>query len=162
MKPAVWLILGAALFGGCTPEATTLNFRFPSTESFLYSTNAQVLMFDISHADRGACASIHRFALEHFGDWEPSAEREQVNVCELRNGGVTFEDIGPGLRAFAAVIRDQNGEPLLSGCVTADTYPDAPEVDIWLYPTEEYGANIAAIGELRCDDEEQKCDGSGC
>ena len=163
---SVWMLAGAllacGLATGCTPEPTTLNFRFPSTESFLYSSHAQVLMFDIAHADRGACPSIHRYALEQFGDWEPSRELEQVSVCELRDGGVTFMDIGPGLRAFAAVVRDSDGQALLSGCTTSDTYPDAPEVDIWLAPTDEYGDIIAEIGELRCADEEQKCDGGGC
>mgnify|MGYP001816491179 CR=1 FL=1 len=163
MRGAICLALvlaAGALVGGCYPEPTTLNLRFPTENSFLYADEAQVVRFNVRESELGICPSLVSQVNEGAGDREAIEDRT-VSVCSLRDGGLEFEDIGDGKRAFVVVVRDQFSTALLTGCIITDTYVDAPEIALALALTEDYTDALERIGELQCTDIDEKCS-RGC
>ena len=157
---ALALVIGAGATAiGCLPEPTTLDLSFQTERHFLYSDEVEIAMFNLAAGETGACSDLVAIVRDETGAREPD-EYHSVPVCNLRNGGVVFEDIEEGRRVFVAVARDQFNHPLLTGCVEADTYVDAPEITLSMIQTENYTDYTEDI-ELGCANIDEKCS-RGC
>ena len=164
MNGATTVLLVAALgvaVTACEPEPITLNFVFPAEISYLYSETVQVSMVRASAAQPLDCTQLLRWATNNIGDFETEQEYRGVSVCELNDGGLTFNDIGEHERAFVAVVRGRSNRLLLTGCAREETTLETKEIDLFLWTAPEYANHVEAIGELTCVSVEEKCS-RGC
>jgi hypothetical protein len=151
----VW-VLGLGVVA-CEPDPITLNFIFPAERNFLYSETVQVSMVRAEAGTTLDCAQLLQWATNNIGGFEAEQEYRGVSVCDLRDGGLTFKDIGEHERAFVAVIRGLNNRFLLTGCVVAETSLDRKEIDLFVSTHPDYATNVAAVGGLTCANIEEKC-----
>lgn len=138
MKRSVAPLLVALVVaaGGCANEPVTVELGFPSQETFLQTEIARVMVFDLGSGSLGDCPSLVTEATR--GSASPGLDSGNVLVCDLFDGGVQFDEIGEGPKAFVAVASNASNVPLLSGCTVAEIYADAPRVVVSLAPTPEY------------------------
>jgi len=130
------LALSLALLAGCANEPVTVELGFPSQETFLHSEIARVMVFDLGSDALGTCPELVSDAIS--GSGSPALDSGNVLVCDLFDGGVQFDEIGEGPKAFVAIASNASNDPLLGGCTVAEIYADAPRVVVSLYPTSEY------------------------
>lgn len=158
---AVLVLATGLAVAGCYPEPTTLNVLFPTEQSFLYSDNAQVVLFNLGETETNVCPALIDQVRDEIGSRESTMDFD-VPVCDLRNGGVSFEDIGEGTRGFVVVTRDQVGSrPLLYGCITTQTSIEGPDITLSLQFTSGYNDIVEDLGELGCRSIDEKCS-RGC
>ena len=152
-----------------------LEIAFPHEDSFLYSSTADVLVFEITEEERGyICPVLHNLVIRGIGDPRPAdLESGHVPICDLRDPdsqlggeeGVSFSDIQEGVRAFFVATYDVNDTVLVAGCVVGDVVmsdePISPIV-IRLAETSSYSNAISRLPELKCGDIDDKCNGDGC
>jgi hypothetical protein len=143
--------------GACTNDPLTLELNFPSTEAFLYSEQARVLVFELGTATLGDCPALVAESLA--GSTSPARTIPKHPVCDYEGGGVSLGDVGEGPMAWVAVVEDGSSRAILAGCTVAEVYADAPDVVIHLAQTSQYFMSRAA--PPTCSTVVEKC-GGGC
>ena len=128
-------VLLALLLFSCGGDTEAFVLDFPSQESFVRSSSAEV--FVVPTDDFDACAGLVATVIASDGLAGERSTGEQ-NVCAFRNGGVSVVDAPEGANAFVAVTRDASGQALLAGCTMRNVYLDDVELHIVLAPTEGY------------------------
>jgi hypothetical protein len=160
MRGAVKILLVCGLvfsLSGCYPEPMTLEISFPFESAFLYSSNAEIFLYDVEEGEN-ACPQLLNLLVYGIGSPQTAAhESGPVPVCDLRNGGFTFDDIGAGRRAVVVIVEDANNNVLLSGCRTETTAVDSAPISIDLQTTPEYNRHLELLPELRCNNMDEKC-----
>lgn len=137
-----WLPLLVSLLAsaGCANEPVTVELAFPSQEMFLQTEMARVMVFDLGPGSLGDCPELISDATA--GSASPGLDSGNVLVCDLFDGGVQFDEIGEGPKAFVGVVSNASNVPLLDGCTVAEIYADAPRVVISLSPTPQYTTTV--------------------
>lgn len=148
-------LLGVA---GCANEPVTMELNFPSKETFLQSEFARVRVFDLREDELGICPSLVGQAISGAGGHVAALDSQNVAVCDARNGGIRFDEVSEGPKAFVATASRSN-QVILAGCTIAEVYADAPVVVIRLAPTARYATVVTEAPE--CRSIEDKCD-RGC
>lgn len=146
---------------GCAPDANELELNFPSLDTFLYASFARVQVFDVSPSELGLCPTLVGQAVRASTSRPATYDTGEVPVCDFRHGGVTFDDVGSGPKAFVAVVSDASNRVLLAGCSMSEIYENSPEISIRLFMTDRYHEAVSDIGELDCNDMDDKCE-RGC
>lgn len=143
--------------GGCLAEPVTLDITFPFEDAFLYSSTAEIRLYDIA-ADESPCPQLINFNVYELGTpVDPNYDSGTVQVCDLIDGGYSFTDIGPGTRAVVVVVRDANNHTLLAGCTTASLDVGEPPIDLQLQTTLEYNEWVGYLPEPSCENMDEKC-----
>ena len=156
----VRLGLLALLAAGCAPTPVTVDVTFPSTETFLFSEQGQLLVYDVgADGGLGSCPQIlEDIANNDFG--APLLDSGRRPICEFRDGGVGFDDVIPGPKAFVVLTFDDANTILLSGCRIGEAYEGALSIEVDLFPTDDYAS--ATMGTtLMCGTADDKC-ARGC
>ena len=158
MRPsasAALAVVSLAL-ASCAPEPVSVQLGFPSTETFLYSDFARLLVYpsDLEDSAGGCPVLLNSATAGDFG--EPVYDSDWRAVCAFREGGVRFDDVPEGPNAYLVVTRDESNNLLLSGCRVAEVYVSAPSVTVSLFPTPFY-SDATAGRALVCSNEEDKC-----
>jgi len=159
VRNAAFLLLAAVGLVGCAPEPVTVSVNFPSQEAFLHSEFAQIQIFELSPTELGSCPDLLVPAIAGTGSVRPKLRSGSVNVCDLFDGGVSFDEVGEGPHAYVAVARNEANRPLLAGCTVGEVYADAPEIVVRLTQTSEYYSAVS--GPPACSTVEDKCE-RGC
>lgn len=158
MRAARWGPL-ALLAAGCAPNPVTIDVTFPSTETFLHSEQGQLLVYDVSlEAGLGDCPRI----LEDIGNNDfgmPLLDSDRRPICDFRDGGVGFDDVTPGPKAFVVLAFDAANTLLLSGCRIGEAYEGAAPIEVDIFPTSAYAAVATVL--LTCGNADEKC-ARGC
>lgn len=152
-------LLAVAAFGACKPDPLTVGLRFPSQQAFLQSDFGRISIIEVAASDLGACPRIIEQAINDSFSPAPVLDSGPEAICSFRNGGVTFDEIGEGPKAFVGVARDESNTAILAGCAIGEAYNDAPAIDIVLAVTDAY--RTAAVEMLACSSIDDKCD-RGC
>jgi len=154
---AVIAIWGLGLLG-CRPDPVPIELEFPSTETFLYSDLGQLMVFGLTQETLGDCPRLVDEVLAGSASDPPILDTGERSICGFCNGGVSYDDVAEGARAFVMVARDDANTPLLTGCTVGEVYNDAPTIVINLFVTDEY-AGVAAAGAPLFTDPSVKCRG---
>ena len=156
MRPARSALAALFLLAGCGPNPVTIDVVFPSTETFLHSEQAQLLVYEAGEdGGLGSCPQIlEDIANNDLGD--PILDSERVPVCDLRNGGVGFDDVPQGPKAFVVLAFDDANTLLLSGCRIGEAYEGAMPIEVDVFPSDEYASTIMGT-TLTCGTAEDKC-----
>lgn len=158
MRPTS-LVLTALLAMGCGPTPVRVDVGFPSTETFLFSEQGQLLVYDVAQASDGGGLGDCPLILENIeggtlGD--PVLDSGRLPICSFRNGGVGFGDVAAGPKAFVMLAYDEANTLLLLGCVIGEAYDGADALALDVYPTDDYAGAI--MGDvLTCGNEDDKC-----
>jgi hypothetical protein len=159
---AIFLLatLFTTMLSGCGLTPVTVDTRFPSSETFLYSEFGRLVVYELEDDGLGRCPElVDATANAMFG--EPTLDSDWQPICNFQNGDVTFDDVPPGPHAYVILSRDERNVVILAGCSVAEAYESAPAVRVDLYPTDNYGAEVAAVGEPSCSNADTRCSG-GC
>lgn len=125
---------------GCANEPVTVELNFPSHETFLHTDIGRVMVFDIDARTLGDCPEL--IADATAGSASPALDSGNVLVCDLFDGGVQFDEIGEGPKAFVGVASNASNVPLLTGCTVGEIYADSPRIVISLSPTAQYTTTV--------------------
>ncbi|MCC7536583.1 MAG: hypothetical protein IT379_10240 [Deltaproteobacteria bacterium] len=160
-RASSFLIALAALglVAACKPDPVVVQLRFPSQQMFLQSEFARIAVVDLAANDLGACPRLVDQGINDSFNPRPVLDSGATAVCNFRSGGVTFDEIDEGPKAFVGIVREENNTAILAGCAIGEAYNDAPTIDIVLTATEQY--RTAALDMLTCSDIEDKCE-RGC
>jgi hypothetical protein len=134
-----------------------VDLNFPSQETFLQSQFARVRVFDLSQDELGECPALLAEAIAVTTAADAAHDSDNVDVCDAF-GGIAFDEIGEGPKAFVVTTSAMN-EVILAGCTVAEVYPDAPAVTVHLAMTPRYA--IAVTGTSPCMSIADKCE-RGC
>lgn len=166
-------LVAALLASACADPAIGVRLLFPSVETFLLSSVASVEVYDgEGTGEKSAdalCRALSIDASEPPAGLSPIASASKVDVCALREGGVTL-DVAVGRRVVFAQT-ERGTTALLRGCTVADltgtadspTGDDAGRaetlgvgsfVDVPLASLPSYPDDVA----LTCDDVDAKCE----
>lgn len=135
---ALWVAVTSCVLPSCRPDPVPVELEFPSTETFLYSELGQLTVFGITIGELGDCPRLVEEALSGSSSRAPLIDTGERSICGFCNGGVSYDDVDEGPRAFVMVVRDASNTPLLTGCTTGEIYEDAPPIVINLFITPEY------------------------
>jgi hypothetical protein len=152
-----WLVVGLP---ACANDPVTVNLKFPSEETVLFSELVHIRAFAITDQELGACPRLITDLLAGGTLSTPSIDLMNVDICRVRSGGLAVDDVPAGPTAWTAVASDNGNTALLAGCAIAEVYADAPAVQIRMFMTEDY-ADVVAGRTLTCDTIENKC-ARGC
>lgn len=153
-----WLGTALALCaGGCSPDPVIVDLNFPSQETFLQSQFARVRVFDLAQDELGRCPTLVGESISATTATVPVHDSDNVDVCDAF-GGIAFDEIGEGPKAFVVTTSTMN-EVILAGCTVAEVYADAPTVPVHLAMTPRY--SIAVTGTSPCMSIADKCE-RGC
>ena len=153
-----WLATVLALAaGGCSPDPVIVDLNFPSQETFLQSQFARVRVFDLSPDELGGCPTLVGESISGTAATDAVQDSDNVDVCDAF-GGIAFDEIGEGPKAFVVTTSAMN-EVILAGCTVAEVYADAPTVTVHLAMTPRYA--IAITGASPCMSISDKCE-RGC
>jgi hypothetical protein len=119
--------MGAIGAIGCAKPTVAVRLVFPSEETFLLSSVATIDIYDGSGTGDKSPDAICR-ALSVESSQAPAgvsslASTSKRDVCELRGGAVTLEDVDVGRRVVFAQA-ESGATVLLRGCVVADIFGD--------------------------------------
>lgn len=148
------------LAAGCAPNPVAIDVSFPSADTFLFSESGQLLVYDVDPmTGLGDCPQIlEDIANNEFGT--PLLDSGRQPICAFRDGGVGFDDVIPGPKAFVVLAYDDANTLLLSGCRVGEAYEGAPVIEVDVFPTNEYTS--ATAGQmLTCGNADDKC-ARGC
>jgi len=152
------LLLGA-LVVGCGPTPVTVDVSFPSTETFLFSEQGQLLVYDLAQGPDGGglgdCPLLIE-GIEGGALGDPILDSGRVPICSFRGGGVGFDDVPPGPKAYVMISYDEANTVLLAGYRVAEAYEGAPPIQVDVYPTGDY-ASATAGKTLSCRNADDKC-----
>jgi hypothetical protein len=154
------IALLAILLAACAPTPVEVDLAFPREENFLYSDFGRLLVYTVDpEMGLDVCpALLERINAGNFG--EPLFDSDRQPICAFTDGGVVFGDMPPGPHAYIALASDEGNRVLLTGCRVAEVYADAPQIEVFMYPTLDYTSAIAGRA-LTCGDAAAKCAG-GC
>ncbi len=130
------LALGAAV-AGCAGDPVPIELNFPSVETVLQSDYARVAVFDLDGGSLGDCPTLVAQAVAGTEERRPAFDSGGVEVCDALGGGIVFEEIGDGPKAFVATTSKSNAV-VLAGCTVAEVYGGAPDVVVHLAVTSRY------------------------
>ena len=126
-----------ALCAGCGADPVAVELNFPSQETFLQSDFARVRVFDLAPDGLGDCPALLAAAtVGTDGPTPPSHDSNNVDVCDAF-GGIAFDEIGEGPKAFVATTSASN-MVILAGCTVGEVYADAPTIVVHLEMTSAY------------------------
>ena len=146
----------AVICVGCAAPTEPLTLDFPSRDAFVRSTSAEV--FVVPTADLDACPEL--LAEAESGGLTMESSTGSQSVCDFRAGIVEYPEVPEGANAYVAIVRDDAGEVLLSGCVVRNVYLDDPTTTVLLTPTDKYRMDFGSAPMETCT-VEQRC-GGGC
>ncbi len=152
------LIVCVYLLLGCRPDPILIELEFPSTDTFLYSEIGQLTVFELLPTELGECPRLVEEILAGSTTNPPILDTGNRSICGFCNGGVAYEDIEEGPRAFVMVVRDAANTPILSGCTVGEIFENAPTIKINLFMTSLY-SGIAEAGPPQFADPIRKCGG---
>lgn len=162
MKERSTIAILAILLAACGPTPVEVDLAFPREENFLYSDFGRLLVYTVdpdADAGLGVCpALLEQVNAGSFG--EPIFDSDPQPICAFTNGGIAFDDMPAGPHAYVALASDEGNRVLLTGCRVAEVYADAPQVEVFMYPTLEYTSAIQGR-TLTCGDAAAKC-AAGC
>ena len=157
LRLALVAALVALSAAACSPDPVVVDLNFPSQETFLQSQFARVQVFDLQQDELGRCPALVGEAISGATADAPAHDSDNVDVCDAF-GGIAFDDIGDGPKAFVVTTAAMN-EVILAGCTVAEVYRDAPTVVVHLGMTPRYA--IAVTGTSPCMSIADKCE-RGC
>lgn len=147
-----------AVLPACANDPVIIELNFPSTEAFVQSELARVMVFDLGEDELGTCPAIVGQAIAGTGGLTPSLDSTNVQVCAARDPGISFDEVGEGPKAFVATTILSN-TVILAGCTVGEVYADAPRIVVHLAMTPRYAEIVTDPSP--CRDEVDKCE-RGC
>jgi hypothetical protein len=131
---------------GCAEPAVGVRLLFPSEETFLVTNTVTVDVYDGEGTGDTSPDAICR-ALSVTTSVAPAGVQAlkssgNTAACQLREGGVTFDDVPVGRRVFFAEATDFDGTAILRGCSVADVFGDEEEL---AEDEAEAGKKLAAV-----------------
>ncbi|WP_053238608.1 hypothetical protein [Sandaracinus amylolyticus] len=141
------LLLASLLLGACAPSPVTVDVNFPTTEAFMRSEQARVLVFPLESTTEqlGACPQLLDELPTQSFSIEPVYDSDLRSVCAIR-GGMSLPEFGEGPHAYVVEIFSAGNRRILQGCSIGEIYVDGPDVQVQLHPTMDFDAATAAPG----------------
>lgn len=154
MKSAAFIGL-VVLCAACGGERVELDLAFPSPDAFVRSASVRLFVVDVG-GDLGVCPDLVMRS-ELGGLTGDVFDSQPVSVCDASAGGLLVPDVDEGIHAFVAVVTNEAGQALLSGCSIADPYVDGGSLRVVLGPTERYRTTYPVGTEPESCTPDDKC-----
>lgn len=138
-------LLSLVLLGACAPDAVTIDVNFPTTEAFMKSEQARLLVFPLEGTQLGVCPRLLDELTTQSFSIEAVYDSGLISVCALR-GGTSLPDIGEGPHAYVVEVSSSSNRRILQGCSIGEIYVGAPAVQVALHPTTDYAMAATAPG----------------
>ncbi|UJR84773.1 hypothetical protein [Sandaracinus amylolyticus] len=139
------LLIASLLLGACAPSPVTVDVNFPTTDAFMRSEQARVLVFPLTQDQLGACPQLLDELPTQSFSIEPVFDSDLTSVCAIR-GGMSLPEFEQGPHAYVVEIFSAGNRRILQGCSIGEVYVDGPDVQVQLHPTMDFEAATAAPG----------------
>lgn len=137
----------------CASDPVIVEVAFPSESAFLQSTSARLTVYGAPDAFDSVCAELLAGTRR---DLSIENDSGLTDVCALRGGGVRFDDVSAGPKAFVVQIRNASDAIILEGCTVREAYTESEPIVVSITATDFYDEQ----SPLSCDSVEQKCAGA--
>ena len=140
-----FLLIASLVLGACAPSPVTVDVNFPTTDAFMRSEQARVLVFPLTREQLGACPQLLDELPTQSFSIEPVYDSDLTSVCAIR-GGLSLPEFEQGPHAYVVEVFSMGNRRILQGCSIGEVYVDAPNIQVQLHPTMDFDAATAAPG----------------